>query len=151
MLRSLISRVGMLAVVALTVACGNTPVPTFPTVPTPTTVTVSFTSSLTVNGAVTYPFVASAQGLVTVTLKSVGPNAALAIGMSLGTWNATIGACSVGTGLANDSATQGAVLTASVSTAANLCVRVYDPGRPADAGSFPADVTVEIVHPGPPA
>jgi hypothetical protein len=132
-----------LLVVALALgfwACGNKSTTTSPTSPTtPTTTTETFEGTLNPNGAKTFPFTIQAAGTVTATLTTVSPDASVAIGLALGTWNGT--ACQIV--LANDSATQGAVVIGSVSTAGSLCTRVYDVGNLTDVASF----VVTVEHP----
>ena len=124
--------------------CGSDPTTT--TNPTPTTVTDTFSGDLSQNGAQTFPFVASTLGTVTVTLTTVTPDSTVPIGMSLGTWAAATGSCAVGPVFSNDTAVQGTVITATVSNAANLCARIYDPGKAAST-AFPVGFTITVVHP----
>jgi len=65
----------------------NTATPLTPTPPAPTTET--FAGTLSVNGAVTFPFVTASAGSVTATLKTLEPDATVIIGLALGTWNGT--------------------------------------------------------------
>ena len=125
-----------LSVVA-TAACGSES--TIPTEPTPVSVTETFSGTINRNGAATHIFVAQTAGPVTATLTSVAPDSAVAIGVSLGTWNGS--SCHIV--LANDNALQGAVVTGSASSIGNLCVRVYDVGKVVDA----TDYVVTVVHP----
>jgi hypothetical protein len=119
-------------------ACANNSTTTTPTTPT-TTTTETFEGTLNPNGAKTFPFTVLAAGTVTATLTTVSPDASVAIGLALGTWNGA--ACQIV--LANDSATQGTVLTGSASAAGNLCTRVYDVGNLTDVASF----VVTVEHP----
>jgi hypothetical protein len=131
----------LLAIVmaALAAACGDNGKPTTPTTPTPTTATVTFSGTITPNGAATHVFTATASGTVTATLTSVGPDTAVRIGFALGTWNGAL--CQVV--LANDNAVQGAVITGGLSSSGNLCVRIYDIGTLTE----PATYEVQVVHP----
>ena len=61
------------------------------------------------------------------------------VGLSLGTWNGT--SCQIV--LANDKATQAAVVIGTASSAGSLCVRVYDVGNVAD----PITYEIQVVHP----
>lgn len=129
----------LLMFVALTACNSNTL--TTSTAPTAaTTVTETFSGTLTKNGAATHPFTVSGAGLLTATLTSVTPDSTIAIGLSLGTWNGS--ACQ--TVLANDKATQGTVIIGNASTVGNLCVRIYDA-----SGSIvaPAGYQIDVVHP----
>ena len=111
---------------ALTAAgCGSDPI-TNPDQTPPTQVTETFENSITINGAVTQPFVVLTAGAVVATFTALDPADATA-GLSIGTWNGI--ACSVGAPtLANDKAAVGVALTASATATGNYCVRVYDPG-----------------------
>ena len=121
------------------IGCDNPgTVPVAPTTPGVST-TESFSGSISVNGAVTYQFTSSSRGTVTATLTTVGPDATLVIGVSLGTWNGT--SCQVL--LANDAAAQGATVLGTVSGVGNLCLRVYDVGKL----TGPATYTVDVTHP----
>jgi hypothetical protein len=143
-MRRLIPGLFLLSVLASGAAgCNNNdPITTTPTTPTTPGTTITeplFTGTLKVNGAATYPFTATAGGTITATLNTVAPDAAIGIGLSLGTWNGS--ACQIV--IANDNATQTIAITGTVTAASSLCVRVYDPGRL----SAPVDFTVTIVHP----
>lgn len=138
MRRSMVRTILLCSVLALATACDSDDTPVTPTQPAPTT-TDTFSGTLNQNGAVTNPFTTAASGTLTATLKSVGPVETTAIGLSLGTWNGT--ACQVV--VANDNATQGAIVTGTVSSAGNFCVRIYDIGKIEQTVSF----TVEVVHP----
>jgi len=119
----------------------NTPqTPTTPTTPTTPATTETFTGSLQKNGAVTFPFTATAGGTVIVTLSSLAPDSSLQIGLSLGTWTGT--ACQIV--IANDAAAQNAVVTGTVTSAASLCARIYDSAAKVNAS---VDFTVTVAHP----
>lgn len=121
-------------------ACEDTvPAPTTPTNPTITTET--FSGVLTVNGAQTFSFSVQSQGALTATLKTVAPDSTVAVGLGLGTFNGTT--CAVTTGLFNDNALQGAVVTGLAGSAGTLCVRLSDVGRMAASLSF----EIVVVHP----
>jgi hypothetical protein len=128
----------LIPLLAMAAACDNGPT----TVPTPIgpTVTETFSGTLTKNGGVTHQFTATSRGTVTATLTKVDPDSALAIGVSLGTWNGT----SCQTILSNDATTVGTALLATVSGVGNLCLRVYDAG-----GKVPAseNYAVDVAHP----
>ena len=135
----------MLAVLVLACAvagCDDEATPTQPTQPPPT-VTDTFTGAVTQNGATTHSFSTAAGGTVTATLKTVTPDDTIAIGFSLGNWNATTSSCNVV--LANDGAKLGAILTGTMTASGSLCVRLYDVGN-VSAGT-PSSYSVEVVHP----
>lgn len=130
----------VLLVGGLFIAGCDSTTPTTPT-PPPATVTETFSGNLTLNGATTYPFVTQAAGTVTATLVRLEPTDTAIVGLSLGTWNTTTETCHAV--MANDGATQSAVLSGTTQTAANLCVRVYDSGSLTE----PAAYTIEVLHP----
>lgn len=119
-------------------ACGDDEIdlPTTPTVPT---VTENYTGSVNRNGAATHSFFTTVAGEVTATLTNLTPDG-LTIGMLLGTWNGSI--CAVQ--LPNDKAVKTTVIIGSASTAASLCVRIYDVGNITDAE--PAAYEITVVH-----
>ena len=114
------------------------PTPTTPTTPT-VPVTETFAGTLNTNGAVTFSFGVADAGLVTATLKTVGPDSTIELGLSLGTWNGAF--CQIV--LTNDKATQGFVLTGNVSATTSLCVRVFDVGKVTQLTT----IEVVVVHP----
>jgi hypothetical protein len=120
------------------VACNDSTTPTTPTDPT-TTTTETFSGTITVNGAITHVFSVTQRGSVSATLTSVGPDATLTIGVSLGTWNGTT--CQII--LANDQTAVGSGAAGTVSGVGNLCLRVYDVGKL----TAPATYSVDVVHP----
>lgn len=110
-----------------------------PTAPAPTT-TETFTGTINVNGASIHTFTIAAAGIVTATLTAVTPDAAVQVGMDLGTWNGSN--CQVI--LTKADAVQGHVLTGQVSGTGTLCARISDPaGRLTQALSY----TLTVVHP----
>ncbi len=126
------------ALVAVAAACGDDA--TTPTTPTPpVTVTETFSGTVTRNGAATHTFATQASGSVTATLTTLGPDSALVVGLSLGTFNGS--ACQLV--ITKDDATQGTVVTGGVSTLGNLCVRIYDVGNITD----PITYDITVVHP----
>jgi len=119
-------------------ACGNDS-PTTPSNPiTPSTVTDTFSGTLNVNGASSFPFSVSSAGAVYLTLTSVADSSVI-VGMSLGTWSVT-GVCSAV--LSNDAAVQGASITGSATNIGTLCARVYDVGKVVG----PLDYQITVVH-----
>ena len=118
--------------------CEEATPPPDPT-PTPDPVTERFSGTLTVNGAITFPFSANRAGTVTARLVTVAPDATTVLGLSIGTLFA--GQCQ--TVIANDNATQNATVTGQASAQGSLCARVYDVGRL--TGSITFEITVD--HP----
>jgi hypothetical protein len=122
--------------------CDDEPdLPTNPTLPDP--VTDTFSGTITQNGAATHNFAAAAGGAVAATLKTIGTDNTLVVGLSLGNWNSTSSACTIVK--ANDAATGGSVITGTMTAAGSLCVRIYDVGNVTAAS--PAAYSVEVVHP----
>lgn len=145
-MRRLIPGILLLAVLATVAGCNDknnvtTPTTTTTTTTTTATTTETFTGTLNMNGAATFPFTAAAAGTVTATLTTVAPDATVPIGLGLGSWTGS--ACQIS--IANDSATQGAVVPGTVTAAAALCARVYDVGKVTAAQ--PVSFTVTIAHP----
>jgi hypothetical protein len=139
MVRSRASFLAVLAVAALVAGCGSdTPIDTglSSTPPSPTTETFSG-EGLNPNGARVHPFAVQAPGTVTATLTALVPNSTVLIGLGLGTWNGV--ACNIT--LVNDSAFEGFTLTATASTAGNLCLRLFDNGRLVQPASYQVTVT----------
>ena len=127
--------------------CGNNTVSTPSTTP-PTSVTDTFEGTLTVNGAITQPFVVQTAGTVTATFTSLDPSSVVVngetsdtvVGLSLGTWNGLV--CTIGAPtLANDKAKVGVALTASATATGNYCVRVYDSGSLTQPTAYQLTVT----------
>jgi hypothetical protein len=145
-MRRLIPGVLLLALVAGVAGCNNNNNPTTPTTPTPTTTTATttetFSGTLTLNGAITFPFTAGAGGTITATLTSESPDATLPIGLALGAWSGSTCAISI----PNDAAVQSSAITGTVTAAAALCVRVYDAAGKVPAAQ-PVSFTVTVVHP----
>ena len=125
--------------------CGDDAI-TNPDQTPPTQLTETYEDTLTVNGAITHPFVVQTAGTVTTTLTTLTPGEAFRnpdepwIGMSLGTWNGLV--CTVGAPtLANDKTAVGVTLTGSATATGNYCVRVYDVGKLKDPISFQLTIT----------
>ena len=136
---SLLSLTFVAVLTLASIACDsgeNTP--TTPTTPGPT-ITETFAGTVTQNGAATFTFNTSLSGIVTATLKSIGPVTTAQVGLALGTWNGVT--CAVV--LANDRITAGLAVTGQVNAAGSLCVRVYDVGQLTGTSTF----EVVVVHP----
>ena len=145
-MRRLIPGILLLALVTGVAGCNdnnnNITTPTTPTTTTnQSTTTETFSGTLNMNGAVTYPFTAGTAGTITATLTTVSPDATVAIGLSLGSWTGS--SCQIS--IANDAATQTAIVTGTVTASAALCARVYDTGKVTAAQ--PVSFTVTIAHP----
>ena len=140
----------VLAVSVTAAGCGSDS-PTTPTNPiAPVTIVETFSGTLTANGGVTQPFVATGAGSVDVTITSLadsngpaasGQDGTIRVGLQLGTWNGT--ACYVATAY-NDNAFVTTVVSLRVTAAGALCARVYD-SRGKLTG--PVDFEIAITHP----
>ena len=129
----------LMATALAAAGCGNNNTVTNPSQTPPTAVTETFEGTLTINGAITQPFVVQTAGAVTATMTVLDPTDAT-LGMSIGTWNGL--ACTVGAPtLANDKATVGVTLTGSATATGNYCVRVYDAGSLTQATAYQLTVT----------
>ncbi len=138
----------MLAVSVTAAGCGSDSVTT-PINPTPITIVETFSGTLTVNGGITQPFVATGSGSVSVTISSLadsngpaasGPDGTIRVGLQLGTWNGT--ACYVPTAY-NDNAYVSTAVNLLVTAPGALCARVYDSGKL----TGPVDFEISISHP----
>lgn len=124
-----------------TSGCGTTT--TTPTTPTATSpsITEIFTGRVTQNGSVSFPFIVTTGGGLSLTLQSLDPDptGTAAVGISLGTWNGTV--CAVT--LSNDNASTGSVVLGTAAGAGSLCARVAD-----STGTLTAPITfsIAIVH-----
>ena len=121
--------------------CGNDLLTAISPSTPPTVVTDTFTGTVTRNGATSHPFpiASSAGGEVTATLKTIAPDGAAVVGMSLGTWNGT-GCQAI---ISNDRATVSSAILGRATSAGTLCVRIFDVG----ALSGPQDYEVQVAHP----
>jgi hypothetical protein len=140
-MRPLKRAVLLLVLMSVVPGCGGEdPEPITPTGPiTPATVTITFSGTVSRNGANTHPFTTDA-GAVTATISTLSPDAAAIVGLTLGTWNGIT--CQ--TVIANDRATQASIVVGSASGSGNLCIRVYDAtGELAE----PTTYEVQVVHP----
>jgi hypothetical protein len=144
-MRRLLPGILLFALVTGVAGCNNnndqTTTPTTPTTPSTPTTTETFSGTLTKNGATSTAFTATAGGTVTATLTTLLPDGTVPVGLSLGAWTGS--ACQV-SGIANDAAVQGTVVTGTVTAAAALCVRIYDA---AEKVTTTMNYTITVVHP----
>jgi hypothetical protein len=135
----LLSRAALVALAFVGSACDNGP--ETPVIPTPPTVTETFTGTITLNGSVTHPFTTSAVGVASATITAIDPAGSF-IGFQMGTWSGAV--CTAV--LSNDAGTLNSVLTAATQTTLTpLCIRVHDPnGTLVDKT---VTYTVSVVHP----
>jgi hypothetical protein len=130
-----------LLVAAAIAACDETPTNPGPIGPTPDPVSESFSGTLTVNGAVIFPFSVAQPGAVTATVTALGPDPAAIIGISVGMWTGTT--CQVVLDNANASINSQITGTVNLSTGGSLCARIYDA-----AGKLtgPVTFTIAVAH-----
>jgi hypothetical protein len=136
MRRRLVSGVVLSALAAVMGAGCNKVSTTTPVQPSPTAITESFSGTLTVNGAVTFPFPVTTAGNLTGTLKAIGPDDTAVIGMAIGTFAGTT--CQIV--LANDNAGKSSIITGVVNASGILCARIYDVGKITGPVTFTIDV-----------
>lgn len=118
--------------VALAVASCGDPPPTTPTsIPDAVLTTDKFAGTLTSGGVQFHLFQARA-GQVTMTLKGIGPDPTVPIGMEIGVYS-TLSCTAI---MQNQGATIGNQLVGLTTALNTLCIRVFDPGNIA------ADVTL---------
>jgi hypothetical protein len=137
MSRALLGAVVLLTTV-VAAGCNEAAAPTAPTAEV-AIVTENFAGTLTINGAITHPFVVGTPGSVTTRLVAVSPNSDIPVGMSLGTWNTTTETCQIV--ISNDFALQGRTIVGTAQTSGAFCVRVYDVGRLTESTSYEVQVT----------
>jgi hypothetical protein len=113
--------VPIVAASLIMIGCGNSEDDSV-VAPPPPTVTETFTGTLTLNGAASYPFEVTGSGGMEAQLTTLMPDSAKPVGLSLGTWNGSI--CQ--TVLAHDSAVQGSLVDGTTTTTGSFCVRIYD-------------------------
>ncbi len=137
MRRRLFSGVLVIGLTALAVT-GCSDDPTTPTTPTaPISVVETFSGTLTVNGAVTFPF-SSAAGSVNSSITQVAPDTSVTFGVSIGIVSGTT--CQMV--LSNDNAGINSLVTGAVREAGTLCARVYDVGKL----TAPITFTLNVEH-----
>ena len=142
MLRSI--RIPVLACVTAAVVaagCDSGDTPTTPSDPgtNPSTVTETFSGSLTLNGSLSFTFETGGSGGVSATLTAITPDDTAVLGLSLGVWTGSTCQSSI----ANDNATKGVPVSGNVSQRAVLCARVADVGKL----TAPAGFEITVVHP----
>jgi hypothetical protein len=129
------SRYALCALAIVAVAC-DSDTPTTPTTE-PTEVTETFTSIVQRNGTTTRSFSTEAQGLITVTLTSLGQDAAQ-VGLGLGLSDTVTGQC-----LPTFSVITSTYLGRAISVKADpgqYCIVVSDVGELTNQSSFAVDV-----------
>ncbi len=131
MRRPMFRGVFVLALTATTaVACSKSSSST-PTTPTPSATTETFTGSLPVNGALTFPFVVTQAGSANATITALDPDATIATKAG-GTGNFTVGEL-VYQGASFDTSTVKATVYAWTPSTGILSLRDFTGGFTADA------------------
>jgi hypothetical protein len=125
MLRGIARGVVLVALMALTGACGDTTT----TNPTPTIVTITETYSGT---------------LIPASAGTLGPDSTKTVGFSLGTFVTASKTCTVI--LDNAAATQAFAFSATASSIGTYCVRIYDNGS-TSTDNVPYTFTITVSHP----
>jgi hypothetical protein len=103
------------------------------------TVTETFSSTLNPGGGTTHVFVVSGKGAIQATLTAIGDDNTRIVGLALGNWTGV--ACNLAA--ANDNAVVSLPLSATVSSAGNICARIYDSKGVPDVTTY----TLEVIHP----
>lgn len=136
--------IGALVVLLTSLGCGETPAST--TAPSATTTYTDVFTGSVLQGAVSYGadnqnhFTVHEAGDITATITKLTPLDTITIGLGLGIYDTATSTCSLQ--LFGDTAKLNLALTASVGTAGELCVGVYDVGNIIDS----IDYEVTIVH-----
>jgi hypothetical protein len=135
----LVPSLAAVATLAAAAACSNPTTPTqTPTTP-PSSLTETFSQTLGPNGAVVFPFNATGAGAVTASLSTISPDSTLNLSIDLGTWNGAT--CNIQ--FTTQPATQGAVVSATATSAGSLCARVSDPSSVIVSGE---SIIVTVTH-----
>jgi hypothetical protein len=109
-----------------------------PSEPPPTEITETFSlTTLTVNGAHTFSFMASRAGNITARFASLSGDGTI-VGLSLGTWNGQVCQLIV----TNDNASASTTVIGTATSIGSFCVRVYDVGKL----TGPVDFEVTVSH-----
>ena len=141
MLRRIACGVLLAATAALASACGDEITATAPTV---TTITETFTGSVSPAAGSTHAFTMLTGGAIKATLTAVGPDSSKNVGFSLGTYNLTLNTCSAV--LDNPAAVQAFEFNATASSIGAYCVRIYDNGN-ITTDNVAYTYTITVAHP----
>ena len=130
----------VLPLLAAIAGCSGT-IDDIPTTPDPVITTDTFSGSLNINGGQTHFVFATATGMITATLTSLGGTAPAKVGFSLGTLG-TSGNCTAI--ITKDDAVVGTAIQGSVQNlSASLCARIYDVGALTETVAY----TFTVSHP----
>src|SRR3954451_1053731 len=141
MLRRITCGILLAATAALASACGDDITVTAPTV---TTITETFTGSVSPASGATHAFTTLTGGTIKAALTAVGPDATKNVGFSLGTFNVTLNTCTAV--LDNPAAVQAFEFSATASSIGAYCVRIYDNGN-VTTDNVPYTYTITVIHP----
>ncbi|HXT70706.1 MAG TPA: hypothetical protein VN700_13170 [Vicinamibacterales bacterium] len=132
------SRLGALALAAVLggVACDTVPVPTLPT---PTTSDLFFTSQLMKGGSTTRSFKVGKAGEVKVLFTSFLPETAAVVNVALGNWNGTT--CTPTTSVATAAGSTTAIITTTLAVG-EYCLQLADPGVLTKTNDYSLTVTI---------
>ena len=126
--------IGMLAVAWLPACSSDGSSPTSPTT-TVTLVTDNFAGAIEQNGTAVHSFTVTNSGYtLLVGYTSLSPASVAALGIGIGSWDATTSTCSLNV-TQNDAARSGSTGLSGTANSGSYCVRVYD------GGNVPAAVT----------
>jgi hypothetical protein len=119
--------------------CGGdsatSPTTTTTTTTTATLVTETFSGSIAQNGVAVHPFNVTTSGYSLLAgYTSIAPASVAALGLGLGTWDATTSTCSLNV-TQTDSGRSGSTAISGTANAGAYCLRVYD------GANIPAGVT----------
>jgi hypothetical protein len=136
-MRPMFRGVLVLALVAAAATACSKSSPSTPTTPTPTATTETFSGSLQINGALTFPFVVSQAGSATATISALDPDVTI-VTKAGGTGNFTVGEL-VYQGDSFDTSTVKATVYAWNSSTGILSLRDYTNSFTVDAAIVGVD------------
>jgi hypothetical protein len=136
----------LLAAACALAGCGGESAtsPTTTTTTTPTLVTETFSGSIGQNGTAVHSLTVTTSGYTLLAgYTSIAPSSVTALGIGLGSWDATNSSCSLNL-TQNDSARSGSTALSGSANAGSYCLRVYD-GANIGAG-VTASYSVQVQH-----
>ena len=128
--------------------CGSSSSGSNLTTPTTTTTatlaTDTFTGTIDQNGTAVYPFTVTSAGYgLLAGYTSITPTSVAALGLGIGSWDATSSTCSLNV-TQNDASRSGSTALTGTPGSGSFCLRIYD------AGNIPAGITasftVQVQH-----
>ena len=126
------------AVASVSVGCGGDN--SSPTAPSATVVNERFLGTLAPSGSNTHAFRVAAAGTLEIVLTAVSPDAAVSLGVAVGTWNGSV--CTVVT--ANQNARQNTLAVSGNALVGDFCVQVFDSGKIPANGT--TNYTLQVNH-----